>query len=187
VTRILLVRHAEALCNVLDVFAGHATCEGLSDHGRTQLPAMAAAVRALVDSEPVVVSSVMPRAVETAAAITDAFGLATAPALCGLCERHPGELEGMPNSEVRALDVLPDSVESGVAFLLRTRRALVRLAAENAGRTTIAVTHGGVIAASFSVFGGVDGRLPFRVRPANASVTEWSRCGEQWLLGRYNT
>lgn len=193
-TRLLLVRHAQADCNVRDVFAGHATCAGLTDDGRAQLPRLAATVRALVDpaSRPLVVSSAMRRAVETACAVTDALRMAApAPALCELCERHPGELEGMANDEVRALDArdaLPASVESRAAFLMRARRALRMLVDERPGRTVVVVTHGGIISASFWVFGGLPGRLPFRVRPDNASVTEWS-CDEEsdeWLLVRYN-
>lgn len=194
-TRIVLVRHAEAVCNVADVFAGHAGCAGLTDRGRAQLSSMADMVRTLVDpdSRPLVVSSAMRRAVETAGAVTAALGMpAAAPALCELCERHPGELEGTANARVRELDArdaLPASVESRAAFLMRARRALRRLANDYTGRTVVVVTHGGIIAASFWVFGGLPGRLPFRVQPANASVTEWSCDDEsdEWLLCRHNT
>jgi broad specificity phosphatase PhoE len=193
-TRVLLVRHAQAECNAAGVFAGHDGCTGLTALGRAHCAAVAARLRELcADRPPVLISSVMRRAVETAGLLAGALGVDGAiPARCGLCERHPGSLDGITNREFRALSqagtVAPD-VELPESFMLRTRRELRSLAARHRGRTVVAVTHSGVIGASFWAYGGLSGRLPFRVRPENGSVTEWSTresAGGDWLLRRYN-
>jgi 2,3-bisphosphoglycerate-dependent phosphoglycerate mutase len=193
-TRLLLVRHAQAECNAADVFAGHGRCTGLTAAGREHCAAIAARLRELSAGEVVVlVSSAMRRAVETAGLLAEALGVGgEIPARCGLCERHPGSLDGISNADFRALTAagtVPPDVELPAAFLLRARRELRGLAGRYAGRTVVAVTHSGVVGASFWACGGLSGRLPFRIRPANGSITEWSlRDGAEggWLLGRYN-
>jgi probable phosphoglycerate mutase len=193
-TRILLIRHANAVCNARDTFAGHVGCKGLTEIGRAQCGAIADRVQKLCEGEhPVVVSSVMRRAVETARVVhAQLGGTGAVPALCGLCERHPGSVDGIANSELRALHArgeVPADVERPEAVMLRVRRELRRIARAYQGRTLVVVTHSGVVAASFWVFGAVPGRLPFRVQPDNGSVTEWSNePGEPgvWWLRRYN-
>jgi probable phosphoglycerate mutase len=192
-TRLILVRHAQAVCNVRDTFSGHAGCEGLTAAGWAQCEAVAGRLRALCGSaDPVFVSSAMRRATETAAGVAAGLGRAGAPQVrCGLCERHPGPMDGISNHDLRALSsaALPEDVERPEALMLRVRRELRRLSADYRGRTVVAFTHTGVIAASFWALGGVVGRLPFRVRPANGSLTEWATDPAKpgtWSLCRFN-
>jgi probable phosphoglycerate mutase len=196
-TRVILVRHSEANCNVNDTWAGHAGCTGLTPRGRDDSVTVTARLRAIVpDLEHIALaSSLMPRAIETAQIIAGCLGLGRPiESLCGLCERHPGKLDGIPNRAVRAAiaDDHPDArtVEPVGAFLLRTHRALTRLALAHEDRTVVAVTHTGVIAASFWVYGRVSAKVPFTVPPDNASITAWrSRKGDDmhWRLERHNS
>ncbi len=206
-TRIVLVRHAQAVCNVDETWAGHGTCRGLTARGRAQLPSIAARARAVCGSgaEVVLLCSRMRRAVETAEGLAAQLGLPGPPVRrCGLCERHPGSWDGLPVDQIGgrsggADD--PGGPERPEAFLLRARRELRAIAVEHAGKTVVAVTHGGVIGASFWVFGGITARLPFRLRAANGALTEWSRrdtaagpweaaggweAAGPWELERYN-
>jgi len=194
-TRVLLVRHAEAVCNVEGTFVGHETCKGLTPRGHRQCATVADRVALLcaMDGDVVLVSSQMKRAVQTADAIAVRMDRTERlPPSCGLCERHPGALAGATRPRVRELDErgeLPPDTESMPAFLLRVRRELRRVVATCAGRTVVVVTHAGVITASFWVFGGVSSRLPFRVQPDNGSLTEWSTDpgrSDVWWLRRYN-
>jgi broad specificity phosphatase PhoE len=192
-TRIVLVRHAQAVCNMRDMFAGHAGCSGLTAAGRDHCAAVARRLAELYPGPLVLMSSMMPRAAQTADAIAAELGIeGCVPRRCGLCERHPGSLEGVANGTVREMaesGTLPPDVETPEAFLLRARRELRRVAKVHPGRTVVTVTHEGVIAASFWAYGGVPARLPFRLRSGWGSVTEWSSAaGEagQWFLRRYN-
>lgn len=190
-TRVVLIRHAEAVCNIRDTFAGHEGCRGLSHAGHAQGPVISARVRELYGASlPVLVSSEMPRAVQTAEAIATGLDVgADFPRHCVLCERHPGSLDGVANMRVKRLSDsgrLPGDVESAEAFMLRIRRGLRGLVREYPKRTVVAVTHSGVIAGSFWALGGVSGRLPFQVRPDNGSITEWAGDPDGWLLVRYN-
>lgn len=195
-TRVVLVRHAQAVCNVEETWAGHETCRGLTAAGHAQRPAIAARVRAVCGEggDVVLLSSLMRRAVETAEGVAAGLGLPTDfVRRCGLCERHPGSCDGTPVSELAdalaGRAELPATVERSEAFMIRARRELRHVAAAYRGRTVVAVTHGGLIAASFWAFGGVTARLPFRLRAANGSLTEWSTDDVErgpWMLERYN-
>jgi probable phosphoglycerate mutase len=192
-TRIVLVRHGQAVCNVRDTFAGHAGCSGLTDAGRAQCVAVARRLSELYPGPLVLLSSLMRRAAETADVIAAELGIrGDIPRHCGLCERHPGSLDGAANDVVRkmtASGALPSDVETPEGFLLRVRRELRHVADVYAGRTVVAVTHNGVITVSFWAYGGLPARLPFQLRAGWGSVTEWSSAADeprQWLLRRYN-
>ncbi|WP_214414779.1 histidine phosphatase family protein [Sphaerisporangium fuscum] len=186
-TRLILVRHAQAVCNVDETWAGHDTCVGLTQFGRDQCHSIAdRLVEMCADHHDVVLfSSVLPRARETAQPIAQRLGL-TLHSRCDLCERHPGSLDGMAIAQARDLDLA--HAERRESFQVRVRRALRKIAAPGIDRTVVAVTHGGVIAASFWTLGGVSARLPFRLDPANGSITVWSDTseGRQWRLDSYN-
>lgn len=79
-TRIVLVRHGESRAQELGFLGGHDGCQGLSDRGRRQAVLLRDRLRStgeLADAS-VLYSSLMPRAVETAA-------------IDALVARHPGE------------------------------------------------------------------------------------------------
>src|ERR1700733_8028619 len=103
-TRVVLVRHAQAMCNMRDVFAGHAGCSGLTAAGRDHCAAVARRLAELYPGPLALMSSMMPRAAQTADAIAAELGIeGSVPRHCGLCERHPGSLEGAANDTVREM------------------------------------------------------------------------------------
>ncbi|HTX63990.1 MAG TPA: phosphoglycerate mutase family protein, partial [Acidimicrobiales bacterium] len=65
VTRVVLVRHGEAVCNVEGVVGGVRGCKGLTDLGRRQVGALAARLASTgeLSATGVLYSSVLPRAI----------------------------------------------------------------------------------------------------------------------------
>ncbi len=106
-TRMVLVRHGEAVCNVTGVCGGRSGCTGLTDKGRRQVVALRDRLELTGElaGTDVLYASVLPRAVETAELLAPALvgddrrGAATKPPRpireCGLCELHPGEADGL--------------------------------------------------------------------------------------------
>ncbi len=80
--------------------------------------------------------------------------------------------------------------ETGLEFTGRVQSALNRILQEYDGKTLVLVSHGGVIAASFSYFFGLSGATPARVSfgTKNVSLTHWFKPEktQQWILERYN-
>jgi probable phosphoglycerate mutase len=198
-TRLLLVRHGHARAVDDGVVAGHAGCRGLSEVGRRQAAALRDRLVAQGLRPDAVVTSVLPRAVETAEIVAGGLGLPAAgiPRLCRLCERHPGEADAATWDEVveryGAVDPLrePDRPfspggETYRAFRQRVLASVAWLADEHAGQTVLAVVHGGVILAATLGFLGLGPRW-FAHDLGNTSVTEWVRGGDgRWLLHRFN-
>src|SRR5690349_20248313 len=101
--RVVLIRHGESKAMIDRIVSGHDTCEGLSELGHEQ----AARLRdrllrtgELRDATSVY-TSILPRAIETAATIAPAVGGGDLDALehCDWSEQHPGEGEGLPFDE----------------------------------------------------------------------------------------
>src|SRR3954447_23351248 len=101
--RVVLVRHGESKAVVDRIVSGHDTCEGLTDLGHDQAAMLCD--RLLRTGElrdtAAVYTSILPRAIETAATIAPALGIDGLDALehCDWCEQHPGEGEGLPFDE----------------------------------------------------------------------------------------
>lgn len=201
VTRLVFIRHAEPHASVDGIVAGHTGCHGLTERGRAQAEALRD--RLLETGElqaDVLLTSLLPRAIETAELLTPALGDIAARD-CDLCELHPGECDGVSWEEYRrryAFDMLaePDRPmspggESLAAFQTRVERRVSDLAAEHVGRTSVLVCHGGVISAATLAFleHAMHGKRPFRLEPSYTSITEWVRIesgSTNWLLVRYN-
>lgn len=144
-------------------------------------------------------SSVMPRAVETAEIVAPALGGLPVQQHCDLCELHPGESDGLSWDEYRLrygdVDMLADphvpiapSGESLAAFQARVSAALRRVTDEHAGRTIVVLCHGGIVATSFLTFFDlpVDRPMGAFVVVENTSLTEWVLDGGRWRLVRHN-
>lgn len=201
-TRVVLVRHGQAECNVNGVIGGVRGCSGLTDLGQQQVAALRdrlAATGELADVT-AVWASVLPRAVQSAEILLP--GLAGSTALevrqeCGLCELHPGEADGLTWSELDrrfgivdfdrepARPVAPGG-ESWNGFVARATAALDRLVREDPGHRMVVVCHAGVVAASLLVhLARPDvGRLVLATQ--HASLTEWQVHQGRWTLLRYN-
>jgi probable phosphoglycerate mutase len=199
--RLFLVRHGDAYAGFHGVIGGPRGCTGLTERGRRQAEALrdhlAASGRVRAD---VLLSSVIPRAIETAEIIAPGLGIETFDRQCDLCEVHTGVADGLEWAEwgVRYgsfdMEAEPDRVfapegESWNGFHERVRQVLGRLAEAYAGRTVVAVCHAGVIQASLRVLLGIE--RPYtgtRVAPTNTGLTEWGWEAEpgRWTLHTFN-
>jgi len=203
VTRLLFVRHGRAVVNESGVIGGPIACTGLSDLGRRQTDALWARLERHPVPVDVVLTSILPRAIETATRLAPAFGSQVALEDCDLCELHPGEADGMtwadwyeryafdPQVEVER-EIAPGG-ESLVSFARRARAAIERVAEEHAGRSVALVVHGGLIVAATLHLLGFDeqvlgGDRTLWLEPENTSLTEWQRDDGtgRWTMLRFN-
>ena len=200
-TRIVLIRHGEALAFVNQMVAGHG-CEGLSDHGREQAVLLRdRLVRSgeLRDAS-VLHASLMRRAHETAEIIAPGIGDGTLEVRqdCGLCEQHPGDADGILWTEyderfgsthtLRIEDrshVGAPGSESIDMMVARVGQALARLADEHKRETIVVACHGGVVGCSFEALAGIPfGALVHHTE--NTAITEWLHSDRGWSLVRFN-
>jgi len=196
----VLIRHGEAVSNAEDLVGGHAGCRGLTELGRRQVLALADRIRRTGELEEATAlySSILPRAVETAAILSPALGNIACEAACKLCERHPGEADGLTWAECeerygRRLPgdeperPLSPGGESWLDLLDRAEDALYQVAEAHPGELIVVSSHGGIIGASLVRFLGLPehGGLT-RFHPDNASITEWAFTGVRWWLARFN-
>jgi probable phosphoglycerate mutase len=207
-TRLVLVRHGEARCNVTGVCGGRRGCTGLTERGVTQVAALRDRLLATGElaGAGALVASELPRAVETAELLAPSLGTAgggEAPEVvrdCDVCELHPGEADGMAWDEFSARfgdpdwDAEPDRPiapggESWTGFVRRVDAALRRLAAEHSGELVVVASHAGVVEASLltllPVAGGRDGAR-LQLRTGHASLTTWELDADRWRLLGYN-
>jgi probable phosphoglycerate mutase len=211
-TRLVLIRHGESRSTVDRMVGGHQGCGGLTDRGVLQAKALyeRLARTGELAGAAALLTSVLPRAIQTAEIIAPALGGLAVEQQCELCEIHHGEGDGLTWEEFGAryrpvglasgnpyTAMAPDG-ESWAGFYVRVGEALLRAASDHAGRTVIVVCHGGVIEGAFATLGGLPLRRPFDVRIENTSLTEWSyhpvdgdlgNAGHRlarWRLDRFN-
>jgi broad specificity phosphatase PhoE len=195
----VFVRHGHAQAADDSVVAGHRGCTGLSELGRLQAGTLRDRLAAARFRPDAVVTSVLPRAIETAEIVAGGLGVDPAAILrtCELCERHPGEADSLTwDACVARYGVVdpwrePDqplspSGESPRALRRRAEAIVASLADQHAGGTVLVVTHAGVILAATLTFLGLGPRW-FAHDLVNTSVTEWVHDGTRgWLLHRFN-
>jgi broad specificity phosphatase PhoE len=145
----------------------------------------------------VVLASNAPRAIGTAEIVAEALGTEVAERTCDLCEVHPGAAEGLTPEEMAerygpSYRSVPGA-EWWPDWLPRACAGLERIARAHRGRQIVAVTHSGVIRASFVAFGGMPPERANRIWSANTAITEWSTgadpvpgTGPAWRLDRHN-
>jgi 2,3-bisphosphoglycerate-dependent phosphoglycerate mutase len=207
-SRIVLIRHGEAQCNLNRVVGGLKGCTGLSDLGRRQVAALADRLyeSGELRQATALYSSVLARAVETAERLRAVVGpgpkaLGPVRERCDLCELHPGVCDGMPWEEVVELFGVPDwdvdpsapiapEGESWSEFIARAADAVRAVVARHPGELVVAAVHAGVIEATMIAFLGVPPDVYRRgwVRIAHASMTEWEwvPAEDRWVLLRFN-
>lgn len=197
--RLLFVRHGEAHAGFVGPIAGPRGDRGLTDLGRAQARALgddlARSGRIRAD---VLVTSILPRAIETAELIAPGLGLEISERDCDLCEVHTGEADGMDWAEYNRvhgpfdMEAEPDRPfapggESWNGFNRRVAGTLERLAHEHAGRTVVAVCHAGVIMASMRLLLGIEHLdVSAQLRPTNTGLTGWSQDDGRWRLLSFN-
>lgn len=199
-TRIFLVRHGEAQCNVTGVVGGPHGCTGLSPVGVGQAEALRDRLVASGELAAVsaVYASVLPRALQTAAIVAPGLrGLAAVPD-CDLCELHPGEADGLtwtqfierypgPNWDVDPDAAIAPGGESWTGFVRRVAAVLTRTASRHGGELVVIFCHGGVVEASMEALLPVaPGAERLKLRTVHTSLTEWEWGPGRWTLLRYN-
>ena len=205
-TRLLIVRHGQAVCNVERTIEGVATCRGLAPLGHRQAEALASRLRREAFRPDVTLVSPIRRARETAEHVAAAIGceLNFDP---DLEEVRPGEAEGMTWDQYAAFFGSTEGWDPNVAFApgaeswsefaVRVSRAIDRTCADHVGQTILLVAHGGVVDSSVFHFFGLDPHVqsPIDFETTNTSITEWQRTAvnpldvspvHRWRLVRYN-
>ena len=202
ITRLVLVRHGEAECNVAKRFGGPLGCSGLSDNGREQVTKLRARLERTGELRhaTVLYASTLPRAVETAEIINGALGLDLNTDE-RLCELHPGDADNMTFADYSTTFYAEGSAkwredpsiptapggESWTGFMCRVKDALHDVTDQHAGETIVIACHGGVIDTSMlELLGMSGGYVPARFVTENSSLTEWTRHRDRWRLVRYN-
>ncbi len=195
---VLLLRHGQTDANANGVLQGHQPTS-LNALGRLQAVRLAERMRTITPPVEVLVSSDLPRALETAQPIAAGLGLEIVVDAIWR-ERGFGSLEGQTLGDLEiwrtaAGTIDPPGGESSAVFRQRVHDALTGLAVRHAARTCVAVmTHGGVIRAVLHLLGS--GRLPMHERQeppvvdpiANASILHLTidAATNQWSALRVN-
>ena len=208
-SRIVLVRHGEAECNVSRVVGGLKGCTGLTDLGRRQVAFLADRLyeSGELRDATALYSSVLPRAIETAERLRPVVGpgpTALGPVMRALrpVRAPPGRVRrhGLDGGD-RALRRARLGPRPEPAHRAR-RRELVRTSScapptpsagsspGTRGELVVAAVHAGVIEASMIAFLGVPPEIYRRgwVRIVHASMTEWEwvPAEDRWILLRFN-
>jgi probable phosphoglycerate mutase len=207
-SRIVLIRHGEAECNISRVVGGMKGCTGLTNLGRRQVAFLADRLyeSGELRNATALYSSLLPRAIETAERLRPVVGpgpTALGPIIerCDLCELHPGQCDGMAWTEVIERFGVPDwdrdpslpiapGGESWSEFVVRASDAVRGIVARHPGELVVAAVHAGVIEACMIAFLGVPPEIYRRgwVRIVHASMTEWEwvPAEDRWILLRFN-
>jgi probable phosphoglycerate mutase len=207
-SRIVLIRHGEAECNINRVVGGLKGCTGLSDLGWRQVSALAERLYETGElrGASALYSSELPRAIETANRLRPVIGpgpeaLGPVRQRCDLCELHPGEADGMEWPEVVSTFGVPDwdndphqpiapGGESWSGFTARAATAVRAVVDAHPGELVVAAVHAGVVEATLISFLRVPPEVARRgwVRITHASMTEWEWVPgeERWVLLRVN-
>jgi len=206
VTRLVLVRHGQSRAAVEGVAGGAIGCRGLTDRGRDQVLALAERLAATGELAPVdaLLSSTLPRAIETAELLARALGGLTVEPDAGLSEMEPGEGDGLAWEEwtrrYGTFDLAADPYrplspggESWASFGLRAGAALCRVVREHPAQTVVVACHGGIVEQSLILGFGLAALSAPGSQAAtapNASITEWNvgpraDGGLHWQLVRF--
>lgn len=181
--RLCLVRHGETAWNAEHRLQGW-TDIPLNANGERQARALAQALREVAFDA--IVSSPLQRAWRTAQAVAALRpGPAPGPIVPEprLRERHHGDWQGLTRHEIAQRDpaqhallqgrrpgYLPPQGEGIDAFAARVHEALAALAAQHAGRTVLAVAHGGVLDMAYRLASGQDLHSARRHALPNAAI-----------------
>ena len=186
-TELYLIRHGESVPNVEPIIGGMRGDAGLTDRGREQARLLEERLRAERLRADRLYASTLPRAWQTAEYVARALQLPVLPD-DELHELRPGEADGLTVEEWRAryggydtalatvdpFRVFSPGGESWAGFLVRAGAALTRLVTHHPDETVVAVSHGGVLEASFYLafgLGGTGNRVSFAT--LNTSISHW--------------
>jgi 2,3-bisphosphoglycerate-dependent phosphoglycerate mutase len=199
--RLVLIRHGEAECSVRGVFGGHVGCSGLTVVGRRQAERLRDRLKQSDELKAhVLLSSPLPRALQTADIIASAVRAGERFEEPDLEELRPGDCDGLTREEfVRRygeFDMLMEPGrpisprgESWNSFSARVSRTLESLARLYDGKTVAVTSHAGFIAASIiTLFQAPRPGVGTYLAPLPTSMTEWrwSADSQLWQLHKYN-
>lgn len=200
-TRFVIIRHGQSVAQAQGFISGHATCTGLSDLGHRQAELLAGRIARTheLDGSSVFLTSLLPRAQQTGAAIASSIdGAADFEADCGWCEMHPGSVEGltwaeaMENADLSSLSDpgmrRAEGMETWTEVFERVGGRMRATADAHRGESIVVAGHGGTVGSSFVALGGFDARVALDrvVATVNTSITEWRHDGSTWKLERFN-
>ncbi|MBN9387014.1 MAG: histidine phosphatase family protein [Chloroflexi bacterium] len=147
----------------------------------------------------IVVSSTLPRAIQTAQILAPAFGVDFEQDAdfeewrnCNednLPVNLGPELAKVPPEQLTFYLACP-GCETYADFMYRACTALNRLVTKNPDKNIVIVCHGGIVEAAFHLFFGFSPFEPTPVTmfldPDYTSITHWRRYGTKWMLCSYN-
>ena len=179
VTRIVAVRHGQTAWNVATRIQGQLDI-GLDDTGREQARRVAKALAG--EDIDAVYASDLQRAVDTARAVAERFGLALLTEV-SLRERGFGEFEGLTWAEVelhhseasrrwrkRDAAFAPPGGETLDVFYRRAVGAVAEIAERHRGQQVAVITHGGVLDALYRAASRIALDAPRTWHLGNASI-----------------
>ncbi|MEV6927119.1 histidine phosphatase family protein [Dactylosporangium sp. NPDC051485] len=186
-TELVVIRHAEAHCNVRGTIGGPRTCTGLTDLGRRQADLLADRLhRQFAGQATVVYSSPRRRTAETAEPVAERLGkpLVTIDELRDpdYGDNADGRLWKEVLDEARATGrtsdpSLPLAVggEPWTEYVTRTERLLHKITDQHPAEVLLLVGHAETVEAIHQVLIGLptDSRPTARLEVANTSLTQW--------------
>ncbi len=198
-TRVLLVRHGEAHCNVGGFVGGHRGCTGLTERGHAQAAALGMyfARRMDLPTPDALYVSELARARETASHLPlELWGCEPQPSH-EWCEIEPGEADGLSWDEVVSRfgevdwesdprQAFSPGGESRLDFFERIAGALNELARRHPGQFVVVVAHGGVIEQALKRAVGADPSSRLLLRTEHCSFSEFDVSVEGVGLLSYN-
>lgn len=195
-TRFCLVRHGETDWNVARRLQGHTDID-LNTHGVKQALQMAKALKDINLQFDVLYTSDLIRAVKTAKAIEEIFGVNAITAEA-LRERHLGALQGLtiidaPNLEPELWNIhlsrnLEHDLRGGESikrFAERIHRGLETIRMQHLGNTILLVSHGGAIEMMYRLASNQALEAERTVSVPNASLNWISHDGSSWKVDRW--
>lgn len=199
-THLFLVRHGESLANVEFRFGGYRSCRGLSSRGRLQAVALRERLRKTQELNDLrIVSSTLPRALETAEIIAPSFCRQDIDARVGLAAMDPGPTcDGMTfedfESRFGKIDLSIDTNrspfpggESLQDFHVRVVESLYAIENDYRNSKVIITCHGGTIDRALCHCLGLDISTRFETTTKPTSLTEFAiEPSGAWRLLRYN-
>lgn len=197
--QLLIIRHGLAHCNVTGIVGGAAGCTGLTQHGRSQIRALAerlASDPAITDAA--LFSSTARRCRETAQILAAELCLDDQPVSDLREPDHGPAADGKTWAQIIAAfpgrpadhperPLVPGG-ETWRAYLIRTTQAIERILGTTTARTVIVSGHAETVRAAWQHFSGhteVPAALPVKMVVGNASITRWVNPAGQpnrWVL-----
>lgn len=198
-TTVVLIRHGESNATVDRTIGGFRSCTGLSALGVQQADRLRNRLATTRELSPdVLISSNFQRAIETAEAISSAFGGMSIDIDAGFGEHDPGpDIDGMtfdayverfgtPDWNDPHHPVFPGG-ETIAEFHHRVGSAMARTVADHEGQTIVIACHGGVVDAGFRHLLRIASTGSFELHTLNTSISEFRTAPSgDWRLGRYN-